>query len=55
MINYRSIAILKREIRQQIFAKKFVIMTVTMPLDSIGTVMLLKDCQVPAPSISAAS
>jgi ABC-2 type transport system permease protein len=30
--NYRSKAILKREIKQQIFTKKFVIMTVTMPL-----------------------
>lgn len=32
MLNYRSRAILKREIRQQIFSKKFVIMTISMPL-----------------------
>jgi ABC-2 type transport system permease protein len=32
MLNHRSKAILKREIRQQIFSKKFVIMTVSMPL-----------------------
>lgn len=32
MLNYRSRAILKREIKQQIFTKKFVIMTVSLPL-----------------------
>lgn len=32
MFNYRSKAIIKREIRQQIFTKKFVIMTLALPL-----------------------
>jgi ABC-2 type transport system permease protein len=32
MINYRSLTIIKREIRQQIFTKKFIIMTLALPL-----------------------
>lgn len=32
MINYRSRAIIKREIRQQIFTKKFIIMTLALPV-----------------------
>ena len=32
MLNYRTKAILKREIKQQIFTRKFVIMTVSLPL-----------------------
>ncbi len=32
MINYRSLAIIKREIHQQIFTKKFLIMTLALPV-----------------------
>ena len=32
MLNYRTKAILKREIKQQIFSRKFIIMTVSLPL-----------------------
>lgn len=32
MFNYRSKAILKREIKQQIFSRKFLIMTISMPV-----------------------
>lgn len=32
MINYRSKAIIKREIRQQIFTRKFIIMTLSLPI-----------------------
>lgn len=32
MMNYRTKAIIKREIRQQIFTKKFIVMTLSLPL-----------------------
>lgn len=32
MLNYRSRAIIKREIRQQVFTKKFIIMTLSLPV-----------------------
>lgn len=32
MLNYRTLAVLKREIRQQVFTKKFLIMTLSFPL-----------------------